>query len=307
MKQILFNDKNNLVLTKIIEKNGLFELYEGYKYNNSESNLYLIKIFELQNKDYYYNEISTLEELNNEIFIKYHFFGQGNISLYKKEEEKDNKKEDLISHKKVVNFIVFDYSSGWGLFDYIKASNGFSEKLSANIFAKIVKGINLMHINNIAFGNLKPENILISKEFYPKLFGFHLSREISINNSSEDKKERNKAIKEDIVSLGVLLLTMKIGNCPFNFELQINSSNSFKKKESFVIFQKICKNYDLPNRKLIEKLIFQNQKILSANEILKEPWIKEYVNESISNNNERMKQECINELEGIKNKTVNEN
>ena len=131
------------------------------------------------------NEVSFLSKLSdNENIIKLYEFGKGfftsllNYNNKNKNSEiisEINKKNIDESNKEKVYYQILEYAENGELKDYvIDTSTRIPEKISAKIFTKIVLSVKYLHNNNIAHCDIKPENILMDKNYTPKLndFGF---------------------------------------------------------------------------------------------------------------------------------------
>ena len=160
-----------------------------------------------------------------------------------------------------------------------------------------------IHANNIAHCDIKPENILLDKNFSPKLSDFGFSQSFKGDEgdymlykfSGTDiycAPETRKAyitgfngVKHDIFSLGVLLFVITIGSFPFD-----RASYS---DEKYRINKLICVT---PSQRLC------------LNEILEHPWIRKYTGinyeNEINSKNEfgdyEMDKDVINEFKSRK-------
>ena len=300
MKIILYTTIEKYILTKEIGEGNTCKCYEGYKEqeNNfiSKGEKYAIKIFDEKNKIYYEKEISFLKKLNSEkYFIKLYSYGQGYTE--------ENPYEGLLDRttiKSVIYYQIVEYAENGCLFDYI-VNNGLSEELSANIFYEILKSLKYIHEKNISHCDIKPENILLTKNYYPKIIDFGYSEEFSgIDGNTIIHNEHGTpgycsldirfastkgycGIKSDIFSLGVLLFVMTIGRPPFK-EVKCDNKNykliiSKKYKKFWQEFPDINVSEELKD--LINKLICVDPlKRLSIDEILNHSWIVNNVNKN---------------------------
>ena len=117
-------------------------------------------------------------------------------------------------------YLVLEYAQKGELFDYIFcADKGFPEKYSKVIFSKILKGVQACHNVGICHRDLKMQNILLDKDFNPKIcdFGFATFNTGSLNKflgtpgyaAPEILLHRPyDGFKADIFSLGVVLMTL---------------------------------------------------------------------------------------------------
>ena len=206
--------------------------------------------------------------------------------------------EEILGEKR---YLVMDYFEKGNLGYYIEKNlDGFEEKYAKIIFKKILKGIKYCHKNKICHLDIKPENILLDNNFYPKIIDFGLSDyfneadEEPINNKRgrgtykyicPEKFEEGghfSGVKADIFSLGVLLL--KLVTNRFAFIKPTTFSNSYKyiisgNNESFWKAVKVNigdKVISEEFKNLYIRMISNDpKKRPSIDEILEDPWMKE--------------------------------
>ncbi|MDY6968964.1 MAG: serine/threonine-protein kinase [Spirochaetota bacterium] len=129
-------------------------------------------------------------------------------------------------------YIVMEYVDGIDLGDLIKKKRYLSNEMAMLIFNEICKALKYAHDKNVIHRDIKPDNILISKEGEVKLTDFGIA-----TSKDEDEKElttagmtlgtpaymspeqisdtKNVDKRADIYSMGVLLYEMIVGKCPF--------------------------------------------------------------------------------------------
>lgn len=155
-----------------------------------------------------------------------------------------------ISHKNIVDIIdtfetesefhlVTEYITGISLYSYLKKHVGtrILENEAKMIFEQIFAAVEYLHDNNIAHGDLKLENILITSGDIVKIidFGFssycHQKRTVFCGTSSYLSPEITQMVEyfpapADIWALGVIFFTLLTGTYPFKAS---SDSELFKK------------------------------------------------------------------------------
>ena len=158
-------------------------------------------------------------------------FEENNIII-----NEENKKEIL---KKSRPYYVIDYYSKGNLCYYIKHADGFPEKYARVIFKKILEAIKFCHDRKICHLDIKPENIMIDKDYEPIIIDFGLSEIFKDENGQIKLFKKLKGTKKytppemwenqecngakcDIFSLGVLLFNLVTNKFPFVKNSKIN-------------------------------------------------------------------------------------
>ena len=155
-----------------------------------------------------------------------------------------------------------------------------------------------LHNNNIAHCDIKPENILMDKNYIPKLndFGFsqsfngeegdYILHSISGTSTNYSAPETRKAfvkgfnaVKSDIFSLGVLLFVITVGSFPFQ------RASSSDEKYRYIIRRNFRRFWEFFNyikisdefKDLINNMICINpEQRLDLDQILEHPWVKKF-------------------------------
>lgn len=125
-------------------------------------------------------------------------------------------------------YIVMEYIEGITLKRYIERKGKLGVKESVSIAIQVAQGIEAAHNNHIIHRDIKPQNILISKEGKVKVTDFGIARAASANTinsnaamgsvhyiSPEQARGGFVDEKSDIYSLGVTLYEMITGRVPF--------------------------------------------------------------------------------------------
>ena len=74
-------------------------------------------------------------------------------------------------------FLISDYCPGGDLAQYLEIEEKFSEEKAKLYMQEIVLGIEALHMQNIIFRDLKPDNIIIDEDGHALLTDFGLSKE----------------------------------------------------------------------------------------------------------------------------------
>ena len=128
-------------------------------------------------------------------------------------------------------YYAIDYFSKGLLFNYI-LYNCLTERQAKLVFRKLVLGFQFLHRNGICHLDVKPENIVFDKDFWPVIIDFGLSKKFKDENEqkilvideggSEEYNSPERWIhqeidgeKADIFSLGAILITLVTGNRGF--------------------------------------------------------------------------------------------
>lgn len=144
-----------------------------------------------------------------------------------------------LSHSNIVNiydvgnegdihFIVMELVEGITLKNYIERKGKLEIKEAVGIAVQIAKGIEVAHLNQIVHRDIKPQNIIISKEGKVKVTDFGIAKAVNSNTitdeavgsvhylSPEQARGGYSDEKSDIYSLGVTMYEMLSGRVPFN-------------------------------------------------------------------------------------------
>ena len=182
-------------------------------------------------------------------------------------------------------FLIFEYSSGGNLLEYICEKRIISEEIAFIIFRQILDGIYYLHQNNIVHRDIKLENILI--DIFPNIkltdFGFseYFDGENLLNTfcgtlayiSPECLLHKKfNGFQSDIWSLGVLLYVLVTGSYPWSV-----------KKISITKYQILNGLYEIPSNissslnNLISKLLKINPiERISIPEIYNHEWFRKF-------------------------------
>lgn len=194
-------------------------------------------------------------------------------------------------NNKEVNFALFEYLPNGELFQYIfiPKQEPFPEKIAKKIFVDLVDAAEACHKSNIAHGDIKPENILLSHDFQIKLIDFGFSKIIDDNlindyagtpcYSSPEFNMGDKGydgVKNDIFSLGVVLFALIMAQLPFDHSNMSDQRYKFIIKGDYTGFWKMfkCDHISSSLKDLINKILcFDPRERISIVEIKNHPWI----------------------------------
>lgn len=127
-------------------------------------------------------------------------------------------------------YIVMELIEGITLKNYIEKKGQLSVKETISIAIQIANGIECAHNNQIVHRDIKPQNIMISREGKVKVTDFGIARAASANTingnamgsvhyiSPEQAGGKYVDEKSDIYSLGITMFEMLTGRVPFDGE-----------------------------------------------------------------------------------------
>lgn len=132
-----------------------------------------------------------------------------------------------------IYYIVMELVEGITLKKYIEKKARLSVKEAISIAIQVSMGIEAAHNNNIIHRDIKPQNIIISKEGKVKVTDFGIAKAATSNTitsnvmgsvhytSPEQARGGYSDEKSDIYSLGITLFEMLTGRVPFNGETTV--------------------------------------------------------------------------------------
>ncbi|KAA6385285.1 MAG: putative NEK protein kinase [Streblomastix strix] len=135
-------------------------------------------------------------------------------------------------------YLVLEYCENGDLRQYIQSMKNFGTEISEakafELIRQVTLALNQLHINGIIHGDIKPENILLTKDFQVKLSDFGLTRKLQedrgyttnhggttfylapeILHGESARGKRMKTIATDIWSFGVMLFELLAQKHPF--------------------------------------------------------------------------------------------
>ncbi len=132
-----------------------------------------------------------------------------------------------------MHYIVMELVEGITLKKYIEKKARLSVKEAVSIAIQVSMGIEAAHNNHIIHRDIKPQNIIISKEGKVKVTDFGIAKAATSNTitsnvmgsvhytSPEQARGGYSDEKSDIYSLGITLFEMLTGRVPFNGETTV--------------------------------------------------------------------------------------
>lgn len=132
-----------------------------------------------------------------------------------------------------IYYIVMELVEGITLKKYIEKKARLSVKEAISIAIQVSLGIEAAHNNHIIHRDIKPQNIIISKEGKVKVTDFGIAKAATSNTitsnvmgsvhytSPEQARGGYSDEKSDIYSLGITLFEMLTGRVPFNGETTV--------------------------------------------------------------------------------------
>jgi serine/threonine-protein kinase len=127
-----------------------------------------------------------------------------------------------------INYIVMELVDGITLKKYIEKKSRLSVKEAVSIAIQVAMGLEAAHNNGIIHRDIKPQNIMISREGKVKVTDFGIAKAATSNTitsnvmgsvhytSPEQARGGYSDAKSDIYSLGITLFEMLTGRVPFN-------------------------------------------------------------------------------------------
>ena len=178
-------------------------------------------------------------------------------------------------------YFLMEYVQGMDLFDALRELNLLNNDNSRFYISCMMLMFEHLHERNIIYRDLKPENVMIDLEGYPKLIDFGTAKILKTRTYSivgtphymapEVIKGTGYGLSADIWSIGVILYEFVCGCVPFGEE----------EEDPFKIYNKIMDrvlkypSYISSNKvkPIIEKMLDSNPAMRGSIKVLKEhPW-----------------------------------
>ena len=127
-----------------------------------------------------------------------------------------------------INYIVMELVDGITIKKYIEKKSRLSVKEAVSIAIQVAMGLEAAHNNGIIHRDIKPQNIMISRDGKVKVTDFGIAKAATSNTitsnvmgsvhytSPEQARGGYSDAKSDIYSLGITLFEMLTGRVPFN-------------------------------------------------------------------------------------------
>lgn len=129
-----------------------------------------------------------------------------------------------------IYYIVMEYIDGYTLKDIIKTKAPFTNEEVLGISIQIANALEVAHMHHIVHRDIKPQNILVTKEGGVKVTDFGIAKATTSNTitadtmgsahyfSPEQARGGYVDFKSDIYSLGIIMFEMITGKLPFDGE-----------------------------------------------------------------------------------------
>lgn len=135
-----------------------------------------------------------------------------------------------VGNENDIHYIVMEYIDGITLKEYITRKGTLSWKEAANIAIQICSALEQAHRNHIVHRDIKPHNILITRDGIAKVTDFGIAKAVSSSTitmvgstigsvhyfSPEQARGGYVDEKSDLYSLGIVMYEMVTGKTPFN-------------------------------------------------------------------------------------------
>ena len=228
------------------------------------------------------------------------------------------------NNKEVKLYYTTDYIQNKTLYEYVIVSKGFSERHTKYILSKILKGVKYCHDAGICHLDLHLKNILLDKNYEPKIIDFGLSLEMSKSDKLGYFKRETYTGKErcpehfdkksfegkavDIFYLGIMLLHLRAAIFGFDPDLKKNNQdyNYIKEKRYGIFWKYLREQYSVVSKLSPEfkslytsMVAYDPKERPSIDDILNGPWMKE-INNLNEEEYEKLEQEVLELLSKIK-------
>ena len=156
-----------------------------------------------------------------------------------------------------LNYMVMEYVDGITLKEYIKQKGALPWQEACDFAIQIGQGISEAHSINIIHRDIKPQNILMTKDKTLKVTDFGIARAVagettvvggsalgSVHYISPEQARRGFTdARSDIYSLGIVLYEMLTGKVPFDGDTPVSVALMHLEKEPVNVK---CVNLDIP-------------------------------------------------------------
>ena len=225
--------------------------------------------------------LNRLKEFKNPYIVNLIEFGEGEIIRKNRE-------------TRIRKYCILENAPYGNLFDFIYTKKaGLGELKGKVIFSKIVEGVLFCHENKICHRDLKLENILLDKNFCPKISDFGHSCINASNlkelvgsrayNAPEVGRKPYDGFKADVFSLGSILMILVVGIRPFKSAYFDENYKIIMKKNYTIFWNIVDKEAEKKKITLSEEFkdlyiqmikYFPDERIEDKN-ILNHPWFNE--------------------------------
>lgn len=156
-----------------------------------------------------------------------------------------------------LNYMVMEYVDGITLKAYIKEKGALPWQEACDFAIQIGQGINEAHLQNIIHRDIKPQNILMTKDKELKVTDFGIAKAVASETtvvggtalgsvhyiSPEQARGGFTDVRSDIYSLGIVLYEMLTGKVPFDGDTAVGVALMHLEKEPVNVR---CVNIEIP-------------------------------------------------------------
>ena len=126
------------------------------------------------------------------------------------------------------HYIVMEYVDGGELFDHLATAGAYSEKDAAALLQQLAGAVALLHAQKLCHADIKPENLLLTRDGQLKLVDFGLSTQVKKGAAQRMKgtwvnwppeafsKSYDVTLAADMWAIGVVAYIMLAGYHPFD-------------------------------------------------------------------------------------------
>mmetsp|Transcript_3449 Transcript_3449/g.5312 ORF Transcript_3449/g.5312 Transcript_3449/m.5312 type:complete len:871 (-) Transcript_3449:744-3356(-) len=303
-RSILFNDRrsasvvaNGQVRCWVLHKEDFLRIID------ESMRIQLMKRIELQDDSITLADLAPLKLLGKgmfgNVFLAVHR-GKGHLyavkSINRRKIEKFGIQENLVLERKILLqidhvliikliktfkdqdrvYFLMEFVKGMDLFDVIRSIGLVSESDSKFYTACLILIIEHLHDRNIIYRDLKPENVMVDEEGYPKLIDFGTAKIVQGRTytivgtphymAPEVILGHGYGISADYWSIGVMLYEFLCGGVPFGEE----EEDPYEIYEKVLEYKLVYPNYlhqSLPAKPLIEQLLSRNSALRTGGSI----------------------------------------